>query len=97
MDNEQIVYGLCWYQEDQWTRLLEISEDSGELEETYEEWKRNAHKTIQEIQATGTKIKKIKINLEHLLAWCNEKRLPVNGASRAEYVSYVLQQKSRKP
>jgi hypothetical protein len=97
MENEQLVFGLCWYQSEQWSRLLEISEDADDLEETYEEWRKNAHKTIQEFQANGKKIKKVKINLEQLLFWCNEKILPVNGKSRAEYVTYVMQQKNQKP
>ncbi len=97
MEHEQQVFGLCWYQPEQWTRLLEISDDTDKLEETYEEWRTNANKAIQEFQTTGKKIKKVKINLEQLLFWCNEKGVPVNGSSRAQYVAYVLQQRNKEP
>jgi hypothetical protein len=58
MASEQLVFGLCWFQREQWARLLEVSDDADELEETYEEWKQNAHKAIQEFQSAGKKIKK---------------------------------------
>ena len=31
MNDEYQVWGLCWYQPEQWARLLEISDDSDKL------------------------------------------------------------------
>ncbi len=96
MENEQQILGVCWYQSGQWERLREISEDRNDLEETYEEWRKNAHKTIQDLESEGHRIQKVKIDLEELVIWCNEKRIPINMAARAEYVSTLLQQKYNK-
>lgn len=91
MSDENIVYGLCWYQPEQWDRLKEISSDRDDLEDTYEEWRRNANKSLSELRASGQVIKKVKINLEELLLWCNEQQLKINSHSRAGYASHVLQ------
>lgn len=82
--------GVSWFQPEQWDRLKEISEDRDELDDTYEDWRRNANKAVQEIRSTGRVVKKVSIDLEELLIWCNENNLAVNGKSRAEYVSRKL-------
>ena len=94
MNDETINYGVCWYQPEQWDRLKEISEDREELEDTYNEWRRNASKAIAELGAQGQKIKKVKIDLEALLYWCNGQDRPVNGKSRSEYVAYLMKTKT---
>ena len=38
-DTGATVMGVAWYRRDQWDRLLDISSDHAELENTYEEWK----------------------------------------------------------
>ena len=96
MSSTKTVVGLCWYHPEQWERLKDILADRHELEDTYEEWRKNAHRVICDMEAEGKTIKKVNINIEELLAWCNEKGYPVNGKSRSEYVSYVLQQKYKK-
>ncbi|WP_029407837.1 hypothetical protein [Thiomicrorhabdus sp. Milos-T2] len=99
MDNEQQILGLCWFQPEQWARLLEISEDAEQLEDTYEEWKKRANKAIQDFHSSGKKIQKVKIDLEELLSWCNEKGISVNGGARAQYAADVLllRQRNKKP
>ncbi len=87
---EKTVVGLGWWQAKQWKRLKEISEDRDNLEDTYEEWRKNASGVIRELEAQGQIIKKISINLEDLMIWSNENNLPVNGASRANYSGYIL-------
>ncbi len=41
--------GIAWYEAEQWSRLLEISADRDELEETYQEWVRDAERAIKEL------------------------------------------------
>ena len=96
MSEENIKLGLCWYQPEQWERLKEIANDRADLEPTYEEWRKNASRAISDFQASGQPIKKVKINLEELLFWCNEKGKVVNSESRAEYVTFIIQQQDKK-
>ncbi len=92
---EKRIVGLAWWQADQWKRLKEISEDRENLEDTYEEWRKNASGVIRELEAQGQIIKKVSINLEELILWCNENSKPLNGASRAEYSAYILEHRKR--
>ena len=96
MNDETTILGLGWYQPEQWERLLQISDDRNELDDTYEDWKKNANTAIQEVKSSGRHIKKVKINLEDLLSWCNENNIPVNGASRSRYVVMVMQRRNEK-
>ena len=95
MNEVQQKFGLAWWQADQWARLKEISEDRDNLEDTYEEWRKNAAKTFKEFESSGQNVSKVSINLEELLAWCNEKGVPVNGKYRAEYTAHVIQQRNK--
>lgn len=91
MAEENTEFGLCWHQSSQWDRLREISDDRDEIEDTYEEWRRNASKVISDFESNGQPIKKGNINPEKLLLWCNEKGIPVNGEARSEYVACIMQ------
>jgi len=93
---EVTVYGVCWYKPEQWQRLREIVDDPDDIEDTHEEWKKGANKAISEFQSQGIQVKKVSINVEELLAWCNERGVPVNGESRSEYVTDILRQRSNK-
>lgn len=90
-----MILGISWYKPEDWARIKEISEDREALDDTYDEWRQNANQTIQELQATGRVVKRVNINPEELLFWCNEREIPVNGESRSSYVSAKLQEKVR--
>jgi len=96
MNDEKVVLGLSWFQPEQWDRLKEISEDRESLDDSYEDWKNNANKTIQELRLAGQVVKKVNIDLEELLVWCNENSFPVNGKSRSEYVTIIMDRRASK-
>jgi hypothetical protein len=89
--NEVRIFGLAWWQPEQWSRLKQVSEDSDRLDDTYEEWRKGAHEAIRVMQSQGQIVKKVKINLDKFITWCDEKNIPVNGAARAEYAAYLLE------
>jgi inorganic triphosphatase YgiF len=89
---EQIIC-ISWFHPEQWDRLIEISEDREALHDSYEEWRNDANKMIQQLKSSGQIVKKVKVNLDDLLTWCQEKEIPVNGKARAEFATFVMQQK----
>lgn len=97
MNDQQLVFGISWFQPEQWDRLLEISEDREDLDDSYEEWRSNASKTIAEMESQGQTVKKVKVDLEKLIYWCNQNSLPINGKARSQYVSYLLSERGEKP
>ncbi len=84
--------GLAWYGREDWERLREIADDRDKLDDTYEDWERQALKMIQDLEVVGRRIQKVPINIEALIAWCRERKCRIDMAARSEYVSYLLSQ-----
>ena len=84
--------GVAWYRKEQWPRLLEIADDREKLEDTYEDWVKIAEKTMGEMEALGLSLAKVDIDVEELLAWCQKRKIPVNGSARARFTSAKLQE-----
>ncbi len=84
------VIGAAWYRSDQWDRLKEVSEDRADLEETWEEWSREAEKTLQGIRAKGLDVTKVDVDVEELVRWCQANRRPINAASRSAFAAEKL-------
>ena len=89
----RIVTGVAWYRPEQWQRLREVSEDVDNLEETYDAWLQTAERMIRDGIPTDVAVEKIDVDVEEVLAWCNEMGLPMNAASRARFVSERVRQR----
>jgi hypothetical protein len=85
--------GLAWYSREDWERLREIADDRDKLDDTYEDWERQALKLIHDLEAAGRRIRKVPINIEALVSWCRERKCRIDMAARADYVSHLLQGK----
>ena len=88
-----VVVGLAWFDRRQWKRLTEVVEDRKELDDTYEQWQQSALQALQMIEREGQRVEKVHIEIESLVSWCKEKGLPVNGKSRAEYVTQIMRRR----
>jgi hypothetical protein len=89
------VVGLAWFDRKQWKRLTEAVEDRSELEKTYEQWEQGALEALRTIERQGQKVEKVHVEVESLLYWCKENGLPVNGKSRAEYVTQIMRRRHK--
>lgn len=89
-----MVVGIAWFDREQWQRLTEVVENRNELDGTFEEWEWSAMDAVRAIERQGQRVQKVNVNVDVLVSWCKGKGLPVNGKSRAEYVSFVLQRSS---
>ena len=94
MNSDEKLICFCWYQPEQWERLLEIADDRENLQDSYQEWRKTANQLLREIEASGNSYLKININLEELLLWCNEKGIPVNSQSRAQFATLVARKRN---
>ena len=83
----QIVTGVAWYRPEQWQRLRDVSEDVDNLEETYDAWLQTAERMLRDGIPAGVVVEKIDIDVEEVLAWCNERGLPMNAQSRTRFVA----------
>jgi hypothetical protein len=87
--------GLAWYTREDWARLREIADDRDALDDSFEDWERNALAAIGELESAGRTVRKAPIDIDALVAWCGEPRRALDSAARAEYVSELLQGERR--
>jgi hypothetical protein len=88
-----VVVGVAWFDRKQWKRLTEAVEDRSELEDTYEQWQESALDAVRTIERQGQRVEKVHVEVESLVSWCKEQGLPVNGKSRAEYVTQIMRRR----
>jgi hypothetical protein len=88
-----VVVGLAWFDRKQWKRLTEVVENRKELDDTYEQWERSAFDAVKMIERQGKQVEKVHVEVESLVSWCKENGLPVNGQSRAKYVTQLMQRR----
>ena len=93
-DTVDAVMGVAWYRRQQWDRLLEISSDRDELENTYDEWKAMADENFSILVQKGYVLRKIEIDVEELLRWCKLQNRPVDGDARVEFTLVKLREQS---
>ncbi len=88
-----LVVGLAWFDRKQWQRLTAVVEDRNELDPTFEQWQQSALEAVRMIEQEGQSVEKVHVEVESLVSWCKEKGLPVNGKSRAEYVTQIMRRR----
>jgi hypothetical protein len=49
------------------------------------------------LQSQGVLVEPLEVRVADLVQWCAERNLPVDGAARAEYVSFMLRRKHAGP
>jgi hypothetical protein len=91
--DQPVVVGVAWFDRKQWKRLTEAVEDRSELEDTYEQWQESALDAVRTIERQGQRVEKVHVEVESLVSWCKEQGLPVNGKSRAEYVTQIMRRR----
>jgi hypothetical protein len=91
-DTIKTATGVAWYRPEQWDRLLEISSDRAELEDTYDEWNAVAEENLRMLTQHGYTLRKVEIDLEELLIWCNLQNRPVDGNARSEFTAVKLRE-----
>lgn len=94
MNEPQIIYSFAWFQPKEWQCLKETVEDPSTLDDTYEEWRKNADKVIGEFRANGQQVRKISIKIDELLAWCEANGMKPESKARSEYAAFVSQQRN---
>lgn len=88
--------GMAWYHEDDWAKLLEISEDRAELEKEHVDWLTNALKRQEELEVRGIYMRRLWIDLDALKSWCDLNDKKVTMESRAQYAAHLLEKSDSK-
>ncbi len=82
-----MVSFIAWYRREQWAYLKQVSVDSAKLEDDFDDWESNAENAIQKFIAQGMQIRKVDVEVNQFVKWCKRKKIPINGAARAQYAA----------
>jgi hypothetical protein len=90
------VLGIAWFRPEQWQRLRDVSDDVDQLEATHADWLLQATRMLKKLQRNGIAVRKVDVDVEDLVAWCNAAGRRVDGAARADYTARQLQLRSQR-
>lgn len=76
------VLAFIWYLERDWEKLLEVSADSDQLEEDYQEWVAAARRAFMEYRQMGFEPHRVYLDVDEYLRWCEQRQRPVGAKSR---------------
>ena len=91
---DDIVLGVAWYTEEQWTRVKASAVDPELLENTYAEWVKMAEDALKDIRRAVRDPIKIMVDASELAAWCLVHGKPNDSSARAEFASHKLRQRN---
>jgi hypothetical protein len=89
-DRPSLVVGIGWYDAAQFAKLKQVAVDADALDDTHEDWQRNAERAERELSRGGLVIRRVPVDVDTLVAWCREHDRPVDGAARAAYASELV-------
>lgn len=96
MNSDEINIAMCWYKEEQWERLKEIVADPDNIEDTYQQWRKDAEKALSELKTNGVNVKKVLVDTEEMLLWANDQGYKLNGEARSEYAAFLLKRREER-
>jgi hypothetical protein len=82
--------GFAWFTREQWLRLTEVVDDRNELDDTFEQWERNALATLYKLESQGHSVRKVMVDVEAFVAWCGGHGRRIDSAARVDYVIALL-------
>lgn len=71
-NNVPSAVGIGWYKPETYAQCLEIFDDRDDLPSSFEDWKRLAESTEQQLAAQGMKTVHVEIDPRTFPAWCSE-------------------------
>jgi len=82
--------GVAIYTKKDYERLLEISDNREDMNQTWIEWRRKKDELKRNMRTLGVIVKEVKVNLDELVRYCRRKGIPNNGATRSQFVQQKL-------
>lgn len=89
---DKLVTGILWWKPKQWEKAKRISSDSHDFDDTYQDWKEGAEKSLNDFYDLGIKVYKIEIDLDELVKCCKDQKVPLDSKARSEFVSIKVQE-----
>ena len=84
---DALIVGIAWYDAVQWAKLKLIAPDADKLDDSYEDWLKQAEDLEWQLRREGMDIRRVAIDIEALEAWCHSRQRPIDGESRSKYTA----------
>jgi len=78
---------LAWYTREAWHQLAVVADDPDALNSTYEDWEAGALALLRKLRSAGQRVHKVLIDIDALVAWCDEEGCKVDSSARARFAS----------
>ena len=89
-DEFKLVLGACWYTPEEFIKMKKAAIDGDNFEETYEEWRQFAEKTMTDLKKRGVNPRKVYVKTDDFRLWCEKNDLSTDGPARTRYVAEIL-------
>lgn len=94
--SNRLRIALATYTPPEYKKLLATATDASGLDKTWEEWLNNVESVRINFTARGYECIGVAIQVDALQQYCLERGLENNGATRAEYASFLLEQQEQR-
>ncbi len=84
-----------WFTAETYTLLLEISANPKDLPETYVDWLARVEPRFERHASDGVPVRRVLIDPDELLEWCQDNNRPVDAHARAGFAAYVMMRRER--
>lgn len=82
--------GIFCYKKEQYQDIKRMSTNAADMDATWEEWVLNKENAKRELAKSGVIGVDVEVDIFDIINYCQEHGLPMNGKSRARYVSEFL-------
>ena len=89
-DEVKLVLGVCWYTPEEFIKMKQAAIDGDNFEDTYEEWRQFAAKTMNDLKKQGVNPRKVYVKTDDFRWWCEKNDLSTDGPARTRYVAEIL-------
>jgi len=93
---EKNIVGIAIYSMEDWERLRKISDDKGQLEDTWLEWIYSFRRFEDDLRQRGIEYEDILIDLDELIEYCRIQGLRINSESRSRFTANKLRRLHQK-
>lgn len=93
--HSKTVVGVAWYTEEQWVHVKASAVDPERFEATYAEWVEMVESALADFRRSIGNPIKVNVDANELAAWCLVHGKRNDASTRAEFVSYKLENNGR--
>ena len=90
-----IEVGLVWYRREDYPRVLQIMLDAEDLQESWNEWRRDARRVERELRRQGVPTSRVVLDPDTFLNWCAVRGLEPIASSRSAWASETARARTR--